>query len=78
MVKLAKSQRFGSPNLRHSLESFLVAKNKTDVKTARAACGTRRAQPCSTMYVQTDIDELIAAQEMMLNAIFSHAEARVN
>jgi hypothetical protein len=29
-------------------------------------------------YAQTDMDELIAAQEMMLDAIFSHADGRVN
>jgi hypothetical protein len=28
-------------------------------------------------YAQTDMDELIAAQEMMLDAIFSHAEGVV-
>ena len=29
-------------------------------------------------YTQTDMEELIAAQEMMLGAIFSHAGGRVN
>jgi len=28
-------------------------------------------------YTQTDMDELIAAQEMMLDAIFSHASGAV-
>ena len=28
-------------------------------------------------YAQTDMDELIAAQEMMLDAIFSHGEGTV-
>lgn len=30
------------------------------------------------LYAQTDMDELIAAQEMMLDAIFQHAEGPVN
>jgi hypothetical protein len=37
----------------------------------------QRAAQCS-ITTQTDMDELIAAQEMMLDAIFSHADGPVN
>ena len=76
-VHLEKGQRFGFHNLRHSLASFLVTKRKTDVKTVQAACAIRRGRPCWIIMPQTDMDELIAAQEKMLDAIFSHAEGTV-
>jgi integrase len=77
-VELEPGQRFGFHNLRHSLASFLITKKKTDVKTVQ--CSLRHARSTTTLdhYSQTDMEELIAAQEMMLDAIFSHAGGPVN
>ena len=72
--ELEEGQRFGFHNLRHSLASFLVTKKKTDVKTAQR--GIRHAKS-ATMLGHCAQTELIAAQEMMLHAIFSHAEGTV-
>jgi integrase len=77
-VELEKGQRFGFHNLRHSLASFLVTKKKTDVKTVQRSMRHAKSTTMLDHYAQTDMDELIAAQEMMLDAIFSHAEGPVN
>jgi integrase len=77
-VKLEKGQRFGFHNLRHSLASFLVTKKKTDVKTAQRSMRHAKSTTMLDHYAQTDMDELIAAQEMMLDAIFSHADGSLN
>jgi integrase len=74
-VKLEKGQRFGFHNLRHSLASFLVTKKKTDVKTVQRSMRHAKSTTTLDLYAQTDMDELIAAQELMLDAIFSRAEA---
>lgn len=76
-VKLQKGQRFGFHNLRHSLASFLVTKKKTDVKTAQRSMRHAKSSTMLDHYAQTDMEELIAAQELMLDAIFSHAGATV-
>jgi len=59
------------------LASFLVTKKKTDVKTAQRSMRHARSTTMLDHYTQTDMDELIAAQEMMLDAIFSHASGAV-
>jgi integrase len=61
--------RFGFHNFRHSLSSFLVTKKKTDPKTAQRML--RQSDPSLTLrrYTQTDMDELLAAQAMILEAI---------
>jgi len=61
--------RFGFHNFRHSLSSFLTTKKKTDPKTAQRML--RQSDPALTMrrYTQTDMDELLAAQKMVLDAI---------
>jgi integrase len=76
-VKLEQGQRFGFHNLRHSLASFLVTKKKTDVKTAQRSMRHAKSTTMLDHYTQTDMEELIAAQEMMLDAIFAHAEGTV-
>jgi integrase len=76
-VKLEKGQRFGFHNLRHSLASFLVTKKKTDIKTAQRSMRHAKSTTMLDHYTQTDMDELITAQEMMLGAIFSHAKGTV-
>ena len=65
-VKLEKGQRFGFHNLRHSLASFLVTKKKTDVKTAQRSMRHAKSSTMLDHCAHTDMDELIAAQEMML------------
>ena len=42
------------------------------------AAGMPKSSTMLDHYAQTDMDELIAAQEMMLDAIFSHADGSVN
>lgn len=61
--------RFGFHNFRHSLASFLTTKKKTDPKTAQRML--RQSDPTLTLrlYTQTDMDELLAAQAMVLDAI---------
>ncbi len=61
--------RFGFHNFRHSLSSFLTTKKKTDPKTAQRML--RQSDPTLTLrrYTQTDMDELLAAQAMVLEAI---------
>jgi integrase len=76
-VKLEKGQRFGFHNLRRTLASFLVTK-KIDVKTAQRSMRHAKSTTMLDQYAQTDMDELIAAQELMLDAIFSHAGGSVN
>jgi hypothetical protein len=61
--------------------SYRVCKRDKDGRLDRAEyLGVFDAQITTMLdqYAQTDMDELIAAQEMMLNAIFSHAEGPVN
>jgi integrase len=77
-VELEPGQRFGFHNLRHSLASFLVSKKKTDVKTVQRSLRHAKSTTTLDQYTQTDMEELIAAQEMMLDAIFSHTEGPVN
>ncbi len=77
-VKLEKGQRFGFHNLRHSLASFLVSKKKTNVKTAQRSMRPARSTTMLDLYAQTDMEELIAAQELVLDAIFSHGSGAVN
>ena len=71
-------KRFGFHNLRHSLASFLTTKKKTDVKMVQRSL--RHAESTTTLdnYVQTDMDELVAGQELMLEAIFQNQSGALN
>ncbi len=75
-VKIESGRRFGFHNLRHSLASFLVTKKKTDIKSAQRSMRHATSKIMLDQYAQTDMDELIAAQEMILEAIFSNAGGR--
>ena len=55
--------RFGFHNFRHSLSSFLTVTAQRMLRQSNAAFTLNR-------YTQTDMDELVAAQQMMLDAIF--------
>jgi hypothetical protein len=48
-----------------------------DVKTAQRSMRHAKATTMLDHYAQTDMDELIAAQELVLDAIFSHAGGAV-
>jgi integrase len=63
-------RRFGFHQFRHSLSSFLTTKKKLDPKTAQTALRQSNAAFTLNCYTQTDNDELVAAQNMMLDAIF--------
>jgi len=71
-------RRFGFHNLRHSLASFLTTKKKTDVKTVQRSLRHAKSTTTLDKYVQTDMEELVAAQELMLDAIFQNQSAPVN
>ena len=64
------AKRFGFHPFRHSLSSFLTTKKKADPKTAQTAL--RQSNPAFTLalYTQADKEELLATQNMMLDAIF--------
>lgn len=55
-------RRFGFHNLRHSLASFLTPNKKTDVKTLQRSLCNSSSSTTLDKYVQTDMDELIAAK----------------
>jgi integrase len=63
-------KRFGFHQFRHSLSSFLTTKKKVDPKTAQTALRQSNAAFTLDKYTQTDNDELLAAQNLMLDAIF--------
>jgi integrase len=71
-------KRFGFHNLRHSLASFLTTKKKTDVKTVQRSLRHAKSTTTLDKYVQTDMDELVAAQELMLDAIFRNQSPALN
>jgi integrase len=48
-VILAKGQRFGLHNLRHSLSTWLVNKGKVDPKTVQGMLSNRRPLPCKPL-----------------------------
>ncbi|HEY3704450.1 MAG TPA: tyrosine-type recombinase/integrase [Terracidiphilus sp.] len=63
-------KRFGFHQFRHSLSSFLTTKKKVDPKTAQTALRQSDARFTLDKYTQPDKDELLAAQNLMLDAIF--------
>ncbi len=71
-------RRFGFHNLGHSLASFLTTKKKTDVKAVQRSLRHSNSSITLDKYVQTDMEELVAAQELMLDAIFQHNNRAVN
>jgi integrase len=71
-------RRFGFHNFRHSLSSFLTTKKKTDPMTTQRMLRQSKAAFTLERYTQTDMDELIAAQELILEAIFQAPNRAVN
>lgn len=70
-------RRFGFHQFRHSLSSFLTTKKKLDPKTAQTALRQSNAAFTLNRYTQTDNEELVAAQNLMLDAIFSAGNSTV-
>jgi hypothetical protein len=63
-------KRFGFHQFRHSLSSFLTTKKKVAPKTAQTALRQSSVEFTLNKCTQTDNDELLAAQNLMLDAIF--------
>jgi integrase len=68
-VVLAKGQRFGLHNLRHSLSNWLVNKGKVDPKTVQGILRHSDIRTTMNLYTQDDRDEKQAAQGAFLNAV---------
>jgi integrase len=68
-VGLAKGQRFGLHNLRHSLSNWLVNKAKVDPKTVQSILRHSRIQTTLDLYTQGDGDETKIAQGRYLEAL---------
>jgi integrase len=68
-VVLAKGQRFGLHNLRHSLSTWLVNKGKVDPKTVQGMLRHSDIRTTMNLYTQDDRDEKQAAQGAFLSAV---------
>jgi integrase len=68
-VVLAKGQRFGLHNLRHSLSTWLVNKGKVDPKTVQGMLRHSDIRTTMNLYTQDDRDEKEAAQGAFLSAV---------
>jgi integrase len=68
-VVLAKGQRFGLHNLRHSLSTWLVNKGKIDPKTVQGMLRHSDIRTTMNLYTQDDRDEKQAAQGAFLSAV---------
>ena len=66
---LAKGQRFGLHNLRHSLSTWLVNKGKVDPKTVQGMLRHSDIRTTMNLYTQDDRDEKQAAQGAFLSAV---------
>ena len=70
-VVIRDGHRWGLHNLRHSLSNWLVNKAKENPKTVQGILGHSRIQTTLDLYVEEDLDEIIAAQEKFLDAVGS-------
>jgi integrase len=68
-VIIPDGHRWGLHNLRHSLSNWLVNKAKENPKTVQGILGHSRVQTTLDLYVDEDLDEMIAAQEKFLDAV---------
>ena len=68
-VKIAKGQRFGLHNLRHSLSNWLVNKGKVNPKTVQSILRHSKIQTTLDLYTQGDHDETLQAQGKFLEAL---------
>jgi integrase len=70
-VQIAKGQRFGLHNLRHSLSNWLVNKAKVEPKTVQGILRHAKIQTTLDLYTQEDSDEARAAQGQFLEAVMA-------
>jgi len=68
-VPIAKGQRFGLHNLRHSLSNWLVNKGKVEPKTVQGMLRHANIKTTLGLYTQDDRDEKQAAQGAFLSAV---------
>jgi len=68
-VVIPDGHRWGLHNLRHSLSNWLVNKAKENAKTVQGILDHARIQTTLDLYVDEDLDEMIAAQEKFLDAV---------
>ena len=68
-VVLAKGQRFGLHNLRHSFSNWLVNKGKVEPKTVQGMLRHSDTARRMNLYTQEDSDEKQAAQGAFLSAV---------
>jgi integrase len=73
-IRLAKGQRFGFHNFRHSLATFLVSRG-TDVKTIQRLLRHAKVTTTLDLYSQSIDASKLNAQEDMAMAITSNAAA---
>ena len=76
-VVLKPGQRFGFHNLRHSLATFLINKEK-DTKTVQGLLRHANVSTTLNLYAQTVNSSMVAAQESMLKAILRNGSYAVN
>jgi integrase len=74
-VQIAKGQRFGLHNLRHSLSNWLVNKAKVEPKTVQGILRHSKIQTTLDLYTQEDADEARAAQGAFLAAVGFKSQA---
>jgi integrase len=70
-------QRFGFHNLRHSLATFLVNKEK-DTKTVQGLLRHANVSTTLNLYAQSVNASMVEAQESMLKAILRNGSSAVN
>jgi integrase len=68
-VVIPDGHRWGLHNLRHSLSNWLVNKAKENPKTVQGILGHSRIQTTLDLYVDEDLEEMIAAQEKFRDAV---------
>ena len=68
-VEIAKSQRFGLHNLRHSLSHWLVTTAQVDPKTVQGILRHSRIQTTLDLYTQENSDQTRGAQGRFLEAM---------
>jgi integrase len=68
-VSIAKGQRFGTHNLRHSLSTWLVNQGKVAPKTVQGMLRHANVKTTLNLYTQDDLDEKQAAQGAFLSAV---------
>jgi integrase len=68
-VEIAKGQRFGTHNLRHSLSTWLVNQGKVAPKTVQGMLRHANVKTTLGLYTQDDRDEKQAAQGAFLSAV---------